>query len=327
MANGNSITNLTINGGTVGGADIQTHYYHNAGTIPINMNGGILKLGERPPSGRPINSRSAPIIVSAAATTTAQILGVTANATLAIRDGTTQTFNVGDGTQAVDLLVDVIISQNNGVSGILKDGSGTLRLTRASAYTGATTVAGGAWIGPVRQPAGVIAAASAPAFAGGILNLGNNAGASAQTLGNPTLAANSGRSTVSVVPNGGTGTTLALGATRTPNPGATVLFDLSAGTPATAVVASNPALSNGVIGGYATVRDNTGTGFATVSAGSVVRYTGGSVLAAGSSKRHHQLHQHALRSGLFRGHPDPDGRGARRQHAGHRHGRGRRAWI
>ncbi|MFO1531694.1 MAG: autotransporter-associated beta strand repeat-containing protein, partial [Kiritimatiellia bacterium] len=116
--NSGSITRLDINGGTVGGADLTMHYYYDYGSIPINMTGGTLILGGPAAAGSANQFRNAPINVLASGTT-ARILGATANATMAIRDSTTQVFNVGDGAQAVDLLVDVVVFQNNGSSGIL----------------------------------------------------------------------------------------------------------------------------------------------------------------------------------------------------------------
>ncbi len=164
--NANSISSLTINGGTVGGNDFDQHFYHNAGTIPVTMTGGTLLLGGT--SGSFANQfRNAPITVTSSSTTTAQILGVTANAGMGIRDGSTQTFNVQDGTQDVDLLVDVIISQNNGVSGITKTGDGTMVLTRNNTYAGQTTVSGGTLlINGTHNPAGLIVVESGATLGG-----------------------------------------------------------------------------------------------------------------------------------------------------------------
>ena len=171
--NANSISSLTINGGTVGGNDFDQHFYHNAGTIPVMMTGGTLRLGGASSGGFANQFRNAPITVTSASTTTAQILGVTANAGMAIRDGSTQTFNVQDGTQDVDLLVDVIISENNGVSGITKTGDGTMVLTRDNTYNGATTVSAGTLlINGTHSGAGMITA-SAGATLGGSGTVGD----------------------------------------------------------------------------------------------------------------------------------------------------------
>ena len=140
--NSGSITALNINGGTVGGAVLTMHYYYDHGSIPINMTGGTLILGGPTTPGSANQFRNAPVTVAASGVT-AQILGATASATLAIRDGTTQVFNVSDGAQAVDLLVDVVVGQNNGAGGLTKTGAGTMELRKANLHSGVTRITGG----------------------------------------------------------------------------------------------------------------------------------------------------------------------------------------
>jgi fibronectin-binding autotransporter adhesin len=184
-----------------------------------------------------------------------------------------------------------------GALSVTKIGSGLQTFSGTNSYTGATTVNAGTLVfsgsvtgasslvvngGTLRadlsvNPAGVFNTTSPVTLGGGTLNVqGRNTGTSSQTLGNLTLSANSA-STISITPNGGAGTTLALGNTWTRNAGSSLLIDLSAA--GTSTLASNPGMTNGIIGGYASVRDATSTGFATVSGGNVVRYTGATVIS------------------------------------------------
>ncbi len=169
------------------------------------------------------------------------------------------------------------VTSGSPVTALTKAGAGTQTLAGASTYTGTTTVNAGTLL--LETSTGSLGSSSPLALGGGNFSVKGKPGAftSAQTLGNLTLTANTS-SRITIDPNGGTSTTLTLGNTWTPGTG-TVLFDLSAGSPTTAIVASSPALdASGIIGAWATVKDDTGTGLATVSAGQIVRYTGGTVL-------------------------------------------------
>ncbi len=219
----------------------------------------------------------------------------------------------GDATQTFPRT----IKNTGGALSLTKIGTGTQTLSGSCTYTGATTVNGGtltisatnsassgmtvnnggtlvvsgflsnsvpltANAGGTLQadlatnPGGVFNSASAVKLAGGTLNIkGKNSGTSATALGN--LNVDPAGSTISITPNGGSGTTLTLGNTWTRQVGGTLLVDLST---AGSTVTSSPALTNGIVGGYAFVKDGTGTGFATVSGGNVVRYTGATVLDA-----------------------------------------------
>ncbi|NQT41280.1 MAG: autotransporter-associated beta strand repeat-containing protein, partial [Planctomycetes bacterium] len=130
-AGGASVNVLNLVGGTVGGADYRNHFWNN---FQLNMTGGTLNLG-----GTNNEFHNATITVNNAPTT-AQILGVTGNAVMRLRDGTSAVFNVADGVQAVDLLVDVPITQNTGSSGITKNGAGRMEMTGISTFRGPTTV-------------------------------------------------------------------------------------------------------------------------------------------------------------------------------------------
>ncbi|MEI6645471.1 MAG: autotransporter-associated beta strand repeat-containing protein, partial [bacterium] len=232
--------------------------------------------------------------------------------------GGTVTLTLGDGNATGNNYYGQI-KNTTGTINLTKIGTGSQTLSGSCTYTGATTVNGGtltiagtnsASSGmavnngatlvisgflsnavPLTVNAGTLQAdlsvntngvfnsASAVTLAGGTLNIkGKNSGTSATALGN--LVVNAGGSTVSLTPNGGSGTTLSLSNTWTRQVGGTLTMDISA---AGSTVTSSPTLTNGIIGGYAFVKDGTGTGFGTVSGGNVVRYTGATVLDAAAA--------------------------------------------
>lgn len=162
--------------------------------------------------------------------------------------------------------------------------SGTVTLNGASVntYTGATVISGGTLLldfANLATPVNLINSGSAltmGGLGGGTLSIkGKASGATSQTFGNVSLSKNFGTSIV-LNPNGGGGTTLTLGNTWNRNGGANSLnIDLSAGGTLTSTptgVAANNVL------GFATVKDATGTGLASLSGGNVVRLTGQTTL-------------------------------------------------
>ncbi|MFO1489361.1 MAG: autotransporter-associated beta strand repeat-containing protein [Kiritimatiellia bacterium] len=130
---GASVNVLNINGGTVGNAGFNNHFWN---SFQLNMTGGTLNLGGT------LNEFHNPTVTVSPSATTAQIIAVDAAAVLRLRDGTSGTFNVADGAAAVDLEINAPITQS-GVSGITKTGAGTLRLSGANSYSGITAVNGG----------------------------------------------------------------------------------------------------------------------------------------------------------------------------------------
>jgi fibronectin-binding autotransporter adhesin len=131
---GQSVNVLNIVGGTVGGADLGNHFWN---SFQLNMTGGTLYLGGT------LNEWHNPTITVNSASSTAQILAVTGNAVMRLRDGTSAVFNVADGSQTVDLLVNVPITFHTGTSGITKNGAGTMALTQSNTYNGTTAINGG----------------------------------------------------------------------------------------------------------------------------------------------------------------------------------------
>ena len=180
-----------------------------------------------------------------------------------------------------------LIRNSSGPLAITKAGPGTQILNGAvtNSYTGATLITGGLLkldFSNMVTPANLIYGSTALTMQGGTLSILGQAGtATSQSIAS--LAANAGEDSIVLAPSSGTTTLTITSATVTRSAGATVNFDTSAGTPSTAMVAWNPVLTNGLISGAHTITDNTGTAFATVVNGNIVRLTGTSTLRAGSS--------------------------------------------
>ena len=266
--NGGGLGTLIINGGTVGGGDFNNHFYRDgsSGTFNIYMIGGILKLGGAAGGGNGNQFRSAPIIVSSASTTTAQILSVTANANMAIRDGTTQIFNVGDGSQALDLLMDVQITENGAGGAVLKTGAGTMSMTRTGSYAGATTVSAGTLTLD---------------YTNATYNTTRLSNTAALVLGGGTLELKGGSHTEIV-----SATTLTAGTastvTRSSGTGVLQMNAITAGAGATvnftaANIATTDTLNNasGILGGWATLGDTWAINSTGAADGLITAYAGG----------------------------------------------------
>ena len=196
-----------------------------------------------------------------------------------LASGKAVTLALGDNN--VSASFDGCIRNTAGTLSLSMVGTGTQTLTGTNAYSGATTISGGTLLADLGKSnsidirTNVLPSASTLILGGGTLSVkGATTGASLQTMGNPSITS---YGVLSITPNGGAGTTLALGNTWSRTVGGTLLADLSA---TGSTLSSNPALTNGIIGGYAFVKDGTGTGFATVSGGNVLRYTGATTLDA-----------------------------------------------
>ena len=130
----NKLDTIHINGGLVNSQGNMAHVW---GTT-VNMNGGELRVndGVSSPTGYRLEWNQSTVNTLAAANT-AIISG-----RINLRgDGgySSAVFNVADGSAATDLLVSAAITQSANV-GITKNGAGTMVLSGANSYTGATTV-------------------------------------------------------------------------------------------------------------------------------------------------------------------------------------------
>jgi autotransporter-associated beta strand protein len=164
----------------------------------------------------------------------------------------------------------------------------TLNGPKVNAYNGTTTVGAGINLilefSNLAAPVNLISNASAMTLSGGSLMVKGNPSASLSTFQtNGPLTLNAAGSGITLNPNGGAGTALTLGNTWTRSANSTLNVDVSAG----GALYSNPTLNtnngNGILA-YATVKDATGTGFATTNASSqVVRNQNVTALPAGGT--------------------------------------------
>ena len=160
-----------------------------------------------------------------------------------------------------------------------KIGTGTLTIAPTSAWA-ATSVAvngGTMQLNYANSPNGVLTPTTTATFTGGALYLlGNTSGASSQTMRGITVASGDGQ--IAVNANGGSGTTLNLGAITATAVGGGLNFNAMSGS--VAITTTSSALVDGTYGGRLTYTDSTGnTDFvaAVTSVGSTStlgRYTG-----------------------------------------------------
>lgn len=176
-----------------------------------------------------------------------------------------------------------------GTAGFTKTGPGQLFLiSTVKGITGGFTVNQGL----LRLDLNAVATASGVANSSNFLTLSgsslevfgqNSAGVSSQTLDVFTL--NTGGSRIIINPNNASATTtLTLKDwTRTSGTNSSIYVDFTAanGTKILNLTGTIPVLTNSLIGSYATIRDTTGYGFATLDgSNNVVRYTGATTVAS-----------------------------------------------
>ena len=163
----------------------------------------------------------------------------------------------------------VISAAAAGSIAVAKSGTGTWGLSGANSFAGGLTVNSGKLLLDYVTNPTVVNSANSLTLGGGTLQLqAKSVTASAQTLGNLTLTTNT-QSRIELLPNGVGGTmALTLGDTWTRGSTAAAYFGLPVGTALT----SSPTLTNLLLQ-YAVVQDASDIGFATTSAGNVVRYT------------------------------------------------------
>ena len=169
-----------------------------------------------------------------------------------------RTVQVDDGAAATDAKITGILSGVGG--GLTKTGAGTLVLTAAESYTGATTVGGGtlALDFSVNNPASVLSSSTALTLTGGTLSVtGKATGTTTQAFAGLTLSVGgtAGRSAMLVNANGGGGTLVTLGAIT--HSAGYIDFTLPSGTQsATNGITTSTAVVNGILGNWATVGSN-----------------------------------------------------------------------
>ena len=192
---------------------------------------------------------------------------------------------LGTGTISTDF-TKTIANVIEDVGGLTKEGTGALSLTGLNTYDGTTTVSNGTLTLDLatNNASGVLDSISGLALGGGNLNLRGRTGAFVSTQTMAGLTVNAGNSSVTVTPNTGTSSTLTLTSNTVSRAnGGVVNFNNASGTPATGMIAWNPTLTGGIINGGFSMTDNAGTDFATITAGKVTRFTGGTVLAASNT--------------------------------------------
>lgn len=187
-----------------------------------------------------------------------------------------RTFDVRDSATVLANDAELLITSNwsGAAGGITKVGGGNLKITGTNTMTGATANtfnSGITWLDYTTNNTDKINDTGALAFGGGTVILtGNNSAATAQTVAGLTLS--SGSSVLTL--NAGSGQTLALnlgGAITRATGGGGIRFNLPTGTQSGSNgVLTSKANVNGILGGYATATDGSGTGFATNSGGNIV---------------------------------------------------------
>jgi autotransporter-associated beta strand protein len=106
---------------------------------PITINAGSANLG-----GKLLLSGDLTFTGNATNTNTATINGAAGTSPGIFAVDGTRTFNIGDGSAAVDLAITAPLTDNGAAAGgLIKTGNGTLKLTAANTYTGPTTVRAG----------------------------------------------------------------------------------------------------------------------------------------------------------------------------------------
>ena len=143
--------------------------------------------------------------------------------------GTTSTIN----TQSYNLAFSGNFTDSGGGNGLAKIGPGTLTLSGANTYTGATTVKGGTLALDYATNGSVLSSSSALALqSGGTLQmLGNNSGATSQTVNGLTVGAGGGG--IVLNPRSGTSTTLNLGTITASAVGGSLLVNAPTNTTVT----------------------------------------------------------------------------------------------
>ena len=199
--------------------------------------------------------------------------------------GTTPTITVT--TSGVTETISSILAGSNGLT-VAGAGGLTLNSSSVETFTGGLTISGGATLQlnfsnltPVSGAvSNLINSGNALSLAGTLSITGNPSGTTAQTFAGVTLA---GGSTIRLTQNGGTSTTLGLGAiTRTT--GTMLNFSIAPSTSGTIVTTTNGNDATGMLGTWANIGSGTIFSYATVNgSGEIVPYTGFTAAASAAT--------------------------------------------
>ena len=211
-------------------------------------------------------------------------------------------------SEAANTFSGTINAGGGGGTFLYKNGAGNWTLTGSNTYGGGTYINGGT-LTVDYQNGGALPASGNLNFAvsngsnvgfndafangGGTLRLvAKSSGATTQTVGSITVltgggaggGAAGGQQRIVLDPNGGSGITLTAGAFTSSNFNL-VLLDLPTGATLTTTTTglTNSLFISGGGAGNILVRDSSSIGFATLSSGSIVRYTGATALAASTN--------------------------------------------
>jgi fibronectin-binding autotransporter adhesin len=133
---GTSVTQINVNGGTLNNAVAGNNGY----LASLTLTGGSMTSTGGGAFNIRASSGEARSITTNASGTESLISG-----NVILRDAGTNSLavTVADGAAANDLLISGIISQTEGTNGITKGGAGTLTLSNANSYQGATVISAG----------------------------------------------------------------------------------------------------------------------------------------------------------------------------------------
>ncbi len=238
----NSITTLTMNSGSVSGANIVT----GAGTLTL---GGAVTL----------NANGSGAVGA----------GISGNLALG---GATRTFTVNDGVATNDLVISALIS--DGVAGLTKAGNGGLSLSGANTYAGVTTVSAGTL---EAASAGALGATTSGTIVSGTLLINNAViGSEVVTINNgSTLSATGTAELAGNIILGGTAAARTISALLAPDI-LTLTGTIDGGAAALTIAGLGTVIFENTVGATTALTS------LTTNAGSTLAVDGGSVRTSGS---------------------------------------------
>jgi autotransporter-associated beta strand protein len=291
--------NNTYSGGTTFGPISQTSTYTGGATLSISSMQNIGAAGSRKLT---FSGPASFVSHSVLLITGTEITDLSGFDSVIFNPGTRVGFDIADPSNTFTLGQAV----NNGTGGtFLKRGAGTLVLTNAATYTGATSIEGGT-LKVDYQAGGSLNSATAPTISGGNLFLrGKNSGPTSQTLS--ALTVSTGGGNLLIDPNNGDSTKLTLGGLTTTAAGGNLALGraLNAGSGAVTNTTTTNKKGDGTYGGRVIIASgtaNTGYDFATTLTGSpyvLSAYTAAAELPAsvGSSTTNYKMTNNTAMAG------------------------------